>query len=66
MILLVVLLITVICVTAYLFFLKYVEYFEYKHCLNCPLKKEEEEIDFSVFAEDMKRDKEKYLNEKKL
>lgn len=58
--------ITVICVTAYLFFLKYVEYFEYKHCLNCPLKKEEVEIDFSVFAEDMKRDKENYLNEKKL
>lgn len=58
--------ITVVCVTAYLFFLKYVEYFEYKHCLNCPLKREGEEIDFSVFAEDMKKEKELYFDEKKL
>lgn len=63
---LVVLLITVICVTAYLFFLKYVEFFEYKHCLNCPLKKEGTEIDFSAFAEDIKKDRVKMLNEKEL
>lgn len=61
-----VLLITVICVTAYLFFLKYVEFFEYKHCLNCPLKKDDDPIDFSSFAEDIKKDKERFLNENKL
>lgn len=51
--------VTVVCVTAYLFFLKYVEYFEYKHCLNCPLKDDGEDIDFTVFAEDLKKDRER-------
>lgn len=56
--------VTVVCVTAYLFFLKYVEYFEYKHCLNCPLKKDGEDIDFTVFAEDLKKDRERNYEKK--
>lgn len=56
--------IIVVSVASYLFFIKYVEYFEYKHCLKCPLKMEDQDINFECFAEDLKKEKEK--NEKQL
>lgn len=56
--------IIVVVVAFYLFFIKYVEFYEYKHCLNCPLKKDDVDINFECFAEDIKKERED--REKKL
>ena len=53
--------IIVVSVVSYLFFIKFVEFFEYKHCLNCPLKKDDIDINFECFAEDLKKEKENIL-----
>lgn len=42
---------------------KFVEVYEYKHCLRCPYKKEDD-IDFSIFEDEMKEDRRRFFNGK--
>lgn len=51
--------IILVVVSALIFAIKYFEHYEVKHCLRCPLAEKCDEIDYSAFAEDMKKDLEK-------